>query len=116
MISKFVDALYSKWHAKLIDMSTNDENTMTGWHTGVMTRIVACAKHKVLRIWCVPHQIDIVVKASIKSISGGSWVKFTYMFSVYLRTQDIFIINMKVKCPKKTNHWVHLGCLLAFYK
>jgi hypothetical protein len=23
---------------------------------------------------------------------------------------------MNVKCPKKTNSWVHLGRLLAFYK
>jgi hypothetical protein len=30
MISKFMDALYSKWRAKLIGMSTDGENTMTG--------------------------------------------------------------------------------------
>jgi hypothetical protein len=23
---------------------------------------------------------------------------------------------MNVKCPKKANRWVHLGCLLNFYK
>jgi hypothetical protein len=101
---------------KLIGMSTDGKNTMTGWHAGVVTHIVACAKHKVLRIWCVPHQIDIVVKALIESINNGNWVKFAYTFSIYLRTQDILIISMNVKCPKKTNRWVHLGHLLAFYK
>jgi hypothetical protein len=35
---------------------------------------------------------------------------------VYLHTQDNLIINMNVKCPKKTNRWVHLGRLLNFYK
>jgi hypothetical protein len=30
--------------------------------------------------------------------------------------QDILIISMNVKCPNKTNHWVHLGRLLTFYK
>jgi lipase chaperone LimK len=30
--------------------------------------------------------------------------------------QDILIISMNVKCPKKTNRWVHLEHLLAFYK
>jgi hypothetical protein len=97
-------------------MSTDGKNTMTGWHTGVVTHIVVCVEHKVLRIWCVPHQIDIVVKALTESINNGSWVKFAYMFLVYLHTQDILIISMIVKCPKKTNRWVHLGCLLAFYK
>jgi hypothetical protein len=112
MISKFMDMLYSKWPAKLIGMSTDSENTMTGRHTGVVTCIVTCAEHKVLRIWCAPHQIDIVVKASTENINSGSWVKFAYTFSVYLCTQDILIISMNVKCPKKTNCWVHLGRLL----
>ncbi len=56
------------------------------WHADVVTHIVACAEHKVLRICCAPHQIDIVVKALTENISGGSWVKFAYMFLVYLRT------------------------------
>ncbi len=85
MINKFMDALYSKWCTKLIDMSTDGENTMC-WHASVVTRIVTCAEHKVLQIWCAPHQINIVVKASTKSINDGNWVKFAYTFSVYLPT------------------------------
>lgn len=50
MISKFMDALYIKWRAKLIGMSTDSENTMTSWHTYVVTHIVACVEHKVLWI------------------------------------------------------------------
>jgi hypothetical protein len=30
LISKFMDALYVKWRAKLIGMSSDDNNTMTG--------------------------------------------------------------------------------------
>jgi hypothetical protein len=76
MIIKFMDILYSKWCSKLIGMSTDDKNTMTSRHGGVVTRIVVCAKHKLLQIWCTPHQIDIVVKASTESISDDSYVKF----------------------------------------
>jgi Na+-transporting methylmalonyl-CoA/oxaloacetate decarboxylase beta subunit len=72
MIIKFMDALYSKWCAKLIGMSIDDENTMIDRHAGVVTRIVACAEHKLLQIWCTSHQINIVVKASAESISDGS--------------------------------------------
>jgi hypothetical protein len=50
MINKFMDALYIKWRAKLIGMSTDSENTMTSWHTYVVTHIVACVEHKVLWI------------------------------------------------------------------
>jgi hypothetical protein len=38
LIAKFMDALYSKWHAKLISVSTDHENTMMSRHVGVVTR------------------------------------------------------------------------------
>jgi hypothetical protein len=50
LIAKFMDALYIKWRAKLIDVSTDGENTMTGRHAGVITCLVDCADNDVLRI------------------------------------------------------------------
>jgi hypothetical protein len=70
----------------------------------------------VLRIWCPAHQIDIVVKASSEGIFKSSWIKVAFKGSLFLRAQDNLIISMNVKCPKKTNRWVHLGRLLNFYK
>jgi hypothetical protein len=115
LIAKFMDVLYSKWRSKLIGVSTDGENTMTGRHAGVITRLVACADNNVLRIWCTPHQINIVVKAAVEAIDNGVWVKQVYTFSVFLRAQDNLIIEMNVKCPKKTNRWAHLSRLFNFY-
>ncbi len=84
LIAKFMDALYIKWCAKLIGVSTDGKNTMTGRHVGVVTRLVDCADNDVLRIWCTPHQIDIVVKAATEDIDNSVWVKQAYTFSVYL--------------------------------
>ncbi len=103
LIAKFMDALYIKWRAKLIDVSMDDENTMTGRHASVVTRLVDCANNDVLCIWCALHQINIVVKAIAKGINNSVWVKQAYTFSVYLRMQDNLIIAMNIKCPKKTN-------------
>jgi hypothetical protein len=50
LIAKFMDALYMKWRAKLIDMSTNGENTMMGRHASIVTRLVDCFDNDVLRI------------------------------------------------------------------
>ncbi|CAM6023396.1 unnamed protein product [Sphagnum balticum] len=115
LIAKFMDALYNKWHSKLIGVSTDDENTMTSRHDGVVTHLVTCADNNVLRIWCTPHHINIVVKAAIEAIDNGVWVKQVYTFSVFLQAQDNLIIEMNVKCPKKTNRWAHFSCLLNFY-
>ncbi len=130
LITKFMDAMYIKWRSKLIGVSTDDENTMTGCHVGVstddentmtgchvgvVTRLIMCADNNVLRIWCAPHQTNIVVKAAVEAIDNGVWVKQVYTFSIFLRTQDNLIIEMNVKCAKKTNRWAHLGRLLNFY-
>jgi hypothetical protein len=50
MLVKFLDTLYDKLRAKLIGMSSVGENTMTGRHTGLVTRMIACAENPVLRI------------------------------------------------------------------
>jgi hypothetical protein len=115
LITKFMDALYSKWRSKLIGVLTDGENIMTGCHAGVVTRLVVCVDNNVLRIWCTPHQINIVVKAVVKAIDNGVWVKQVYTFSVFLRVRDNLIIEMNVKCPKKTNRWAHISRLLNFY-
>jgi len=52
MLVKFLDALYDKWCAKLIGMSSDGENMMTGRHTGLVTRMIACAENPMLHIWC----------------------------------------------------------------
>ncbi|KAH8952971.1 hypothetical protein BDL97_09G113300 [Sphagnum fallax] len=92
------------------------ENTMIGRHAGLVTRITRCAEFNVLRVWCAPHQIDIIVKSSAEGINGGAYVKDVYSLSVHLRSQHNLIIQMGVKCPKKTNRWVHLSRILNFYK
>ncbi len=89
---------------------------MIGHHTSFVTHIARCAEFNVLRVWCAPHQIDIIVKSSAEGIDGGAYVKDVYSFSVHLRSQHNLIIQMSVKCPKKTNRWVHLGRVLNFYK
>jgi hypothetical protein len=85
LIAKFMNALYIKWCAKLIDVSPDGENTMTSRHAGIVTNFVNCTDNNVLRIWCTPHQIDIVVKATAEGIDNGVLVKQAYMFLVYLR-------------------------------
>jgi hypothetical protein len=50
LIAKFMDALYNKWRSKLIGVSTDGENTMTGCHAGVVTCLVACVDNNMLRI------------------------------------------------------------------
>jgi len=70
LIAKFMDTLYIKWCAKLIGVSIDNENTMTGRHANVLTDLIDCADNDVLCISCAPHQINIVVKAATEGIDN----------------------------------------------
>jgi len=89
---------------------------MTGRHAGVVTRLTQCAEFPVLRVWCAPHQMDLVAKSSAEGIDDGAYVKEVYSYSVHLRSQLTLITEMGVKCPKKTTRWMHLGRVLNFFK
>ena len=88
MVAKLMDALFPNCRAKLIGVSSEGENMMTGRHRGHVTRLVSAAENNVLRFWCAPHQIEIIAKQIADGIDGGAWVKFVYSYTVYLRDQN----------------------------
>jgi hypothetical protein len=77
MVIKFLNPLYDKWRDKLIEVLSNGNSTMTNRHYGFITGMVRFVSNKVLHIWCTPHQIDILIKASTKPILDDSWFNFT---------------------------------------
>jgi hypothetical protein len=90
MIFHILDALYARWRSKTIVFSTDGENTdgentMIGRHIGVVTRIDHEFETKFMRIWCAPHQIDIVVNDVSHSLDDGLFYKTAHDFNVHLR-------------------------------
>jgi hypothetical protein len=73
-------------------------------------------EHDILRISCLSHQMDVIVKDGAKMLYNGEWSKQAWSLSVYLCSQVNLITHMNLKCPKKTNRWVNLSMLLNFLK
>jgi hypothetical protein len=117
LIEKMLDALSGvTWRSKILSVSTDGENTMTGRFNGVVTRLERASKYPLLRIWCAPHQIDLVIKNATALLQDGDWIDYVYKWCVHLRRQDKLVIDMNgVQCPKKTNRWAHLNRTLGFY-
>jgi hypothetical protein len=55
-----------------MNISSDGENTMTGRHVGFVTRMANEAANPVLRIWCPPHQIDLVLKVVAEVVADGT--------------------------------------------
>ncbi|CAK9235893.1 unnamed protein product [Sphagnum troendelagicum] len=87
---------------------------MTGRHAGVVTLLENECSNPVLRIWCVPHQLNIVVKNATHGVLDETFYKVAHAFSVHLRAQQILITEMGSKCLKDTMRWVVFGSILRW--
>ena len=114
LIYTIMDSIFSEWRTKLIGVSTDGENTMTGRHGGVVTLLERQATNKIVRVWCPIHQADLVVKKCINLLGDGLFYKQAHNLSVHLRKQANLIRDMKTTCPKDTNRWVHFGNMIKW--
>ncbi len=85
MLVKLLGVLFVGWTRKLIGVMTDGEKTNMGHVNDVQVRMVWCAMFKVVQIWCLPHQLDLVVHVAIDEVDGGTWLKTAYTLSMYLR-------------------------------
>jgi hypothetical protein len=114
LIESILDNLYTGWRDKLISVSSDGENTMTGRHGGIVHLLEQQCNNKMLRILCPAHQLDLVVKRVTRDLDGGDFYSIAHAFSVYLRTQQNLITDMGSKCPKDTTRWLQLGNMLKW--
>jgi hypothetical protein len=116
LIVKILDVLFLMWDDKLISVSSDDDNTMTGRHGGLVTLLEKEATNKILRVWCAPHQMDIVIKKVTKAMMDGLFYKIAHVFLVHMRAQLNLIIEMDgAKCPKDTMWWVEFRKMFKWF-
>ena len=114
LMSAIIDAMYSSWRDKLISISSDGENTMIGRTGGVVKLLKDQCTNPILRIWCVPHQLDLIVKKTTRFVDNGGFRKVAHLFSVNLRAQVNLITELGLKCPKDTTRWVASSKMLQW--
>ena len=63
LVMRVLDVVYPRWKRHLIGVGSDSANSMTGHLQGVVTRLAReCANTKFYRVWCGPHQLDLVLK------------------------------------------------------
>ena len=79
---------------------------------GVITLLENECNKSVLRIWCDPNQLNVVVKNATQDVLDQAFYKVAHTYSVHLRVQKKMITDMGSKCPKDTTRWVAFGSIL----
>jgi hypothetical protein len=101
--------------AKLIYIASDGEKPTTGRTVGVVTLLECQCTNPVLRVWCEPHQLDLVVKKATVGVDDGEFYKAAPAFSVHMRAQHNLIVAMDgTKCPKDSTRWVAFGNMLKW--
>ncbi|CAK9858539.1 unnamed protein product [Sphagnum jensenii] len=111
---KLLTSLYDRWRNKLLGITTDGEPTMTERISSVVTQLVQQATHPTYKIWCPLHQLDLDMKSGMNNIQDGQFYKYAHAFSVYLRAQQILIVEMDTTCPRDTNRWTHVTAMLSW--
>jgi hypothetical protein len=114
IFARFLDAMCPNWREKLIGSSTDGAPNMTGCVQGFTTRLkneVSCSD-SFYRIWCLAHQLDIVVKNGVTGIADMGAFPFLATLTTiigWLRQEIILIRRLKSKCPYLINvRWTSL--------
>jgi hypothetical protein len=115
VIKTVMNVLCPTWNDKLIAIASDGENIMTCLTGGVATLLERQCTNHVLRVWCVPHELDLVVKTATVGVDDDEFHKAAHTFSVNLRAQHNPIVAMDGdKCPKDTTRWVAFGNMLKW--
>jgi hypothetical protein len=82
---------------------------MVGRLTGVATQLEKEAHHKIYRVWCGLHQLDLIMKYAYAKIKDGEFNTIMSHLTDYLRRQYNFIAEIQAICPKATTRWTAVG-------
>jgi len=114
MFEKLFDVVCPLWKDKLIGCSTDGAANMTGRLSRVVTRIQNIVKPNFMRMWCLLHQIDIIMQKVYKRVGCNFYKMFTSIIS-FLKRQKNLVEEMQAICPNLSAiRWVSMSCVVRF--
>lgn len=109
LVSDFLRVLCSQWRGKLLSVGTDWASLNTRHLNGVVTRIEQAIEHKLYRVWCGLHQLDLVMEYAYTDIKDNEFNMILHALTKYLRQQQKLISDMQSTCAKATTRWVAMG-------
>ncbi len=114
MFEKLFDTVCPLWKDKLIGCSTNMAVNMTGRLSRVVTRIQNVVKPNFMQMWCLLHQIDIIMQKVYKRVGYNFYKKLTSIIS-FLRRQKNLVEEMQAICLNlSTTRWASMSRIARF--
>jgi len=114
LFAKVFDALCPSWKEKLIGSTTDGAPNMAGCNVGFTTQLAnAIGGQAFYRVWCLAHQLDIIIKGALHAITDTGGFPFMSVLTTiigWLRRQDTLIRRLGSKCPYYINvRWMSVS-------
>lgn len=109
LVRDVFDIICPAWKSKLLGVTSDGANAMTGRIQGVVTQLENTAIHQIYRVWCGLHQLDLVMKHAYKDIWAGEFVSDMKAIITHLHQQNNLISDMQSTCPKLSTRWIIMG-------
>jgi hypothetical protein len=114
MFEKLFDAVCPLWKDKLIGCSTDGAANMTERLSRVVTRIQNVVKPNFMRVWCLLHQIDVIMQKVYKQ-AGCNFCKTLTSIISFLRRQKNLVEEMQAICPNlSATRWASMSRVARF--
>ena len=115
LVSRFLDILYPSWRTELIELGSDGANVTIGEYNGVLTKLEQQVQHKIYRVWCALHQLDLVMKYGYAGLMNDDFIEISNKFITHLHDQDKLIQDMDAICTKLSNRWIVIGNVCEWF-
>jgi len=119
-IAKLLSAVCESWPEKIIGSTTDGAANMTGSVKGFSTRLQAASSSpSFYRIWCLAHQLNLVVEQAVvdtSELEGFDFLQILKTTTRWLRKQVTLVQSMNSSCPYFNEiRWTALEQILRWY-
>jgi hypothetical protein len=98
------------WKTKLVGIATDGAHDMTGRIKGAVTRLSQGTLRVFYRVWCVSHQLDVVIQGVGSNLCGDTFYSRLTALIGQLRRQQNLVSSMNSSCPTvASTRWLSLG-------
>ena len=117
MCFKVLDVIDPTWLSKLVSIGTGRERTMTGCISGVQTQFEDAAKHPVVRIWCILHQVELIAQQEYEALCNDTFRSTLTSIISYLFRQKNLQTEIKTMCPDfVSTRWLSMKIVTSWLK
>jgi hypothetical protein len=118
MVFNFLTILCHNWKIRLLGLSSDEAQNITGHVFDVVTRLQDSMQDdcSLFCIWCEAHQLDLVMEQIMNEVIKEHFFSVMIGFITHLTRQQKLIVDMDTTCLCIVNRWLYTYKVTKWFK